>query len=402
MKRILFVDDERNILDGIRRMLHGDRGRWEMKFAVGGEEALRAFDEGGAFDVIVSDMLMPGMNGVELLRTVREKHPDTARLVLSGYAENSLASKAASVAHQLVSKPCVASDLRAVIERVCTLQDVLRTPELRAIVGKIDKLPSLSQTYLALTRALENSSVSMRQVAAIIESDIAMSAKILQLVNGAFFGPAQKVTQIEPAIEYLGLDTIRNLALTSEVFTVFKPDRRFPSALFAGMQEHSHRAAAIVNTFGLHRNDRDTAVVAALLHDLGYLIIAAKMPDCFSQIQEAAEQQNCRSFEAEEQLLGVSHAEIGAYLLGLWGIDDHVVEAIAHHHHPTRFVHAKMDPTVAVYLADLLTHEIEEHPGDADGERLIEADRESLRTLGLMDRYSSLREKATQSSQQPA
>jgi HD-like signal output (HDOD) protein/CheY-like chemotaxis protein len=394
MKRILFVDDERNVLDGIRRMMHGDRGHWEMKYAVGGEEALRAFDGGDGFDVIVSDMLMPGVNGVELLQTVRERYPNTARLILSGYAENALAAKAATVAHQLVSKPCVASDLRAVIERVCTLQDVLRTPELRAVVSKIDKLPSLSETYIALTRVLENPSVCIRKVARIIESDIAMSAKILQLVNGAFFGPAQKVTQIEPAIEYLGLDTIRNLALTSEVFTVFKPDRRFPSALFTEMQAHSRWSAAIVNTFDLQRNDRDVAAVSSLLHDIGHLILAAKMPDCFSQIQERVAREHCRTFEAEEQLLGVSHAEIGAYLLGLWGIDDHVVEAIAHHHHPTRFVHAKLDPTVAVYLADLLTHEIEEHPGDPNGQQLIEAERAELRTLGVMDRYASLRENA--------
>ncbi len=402
MKRILFVDDEKNILDGIQRMLRGERGRWEMNFAVGGVEALRTFNETGAFDVIVSDMLMPEMNGVELLQTVREKYPNTARLILSGYAENALASKAATVAHQLVSKPCVVGDLRAVIEQVLTLQDVLRTPELRAIVSKIDKLPTLSETYIALTRVLENPSVCMRQVARIIESDIAMSAKILQLVNGAFFRPAQKVTQIEPAIEYLGLDTIRDLALTSEVFTVFKPDRRFPSVLFTEMQAHSQRAAGIVSTFGLHRSDRDVAVVSSLLHDIGHLILAAKMPDCFAQVQETAARENCRAFEAEERLLGVSHAEIGAYLLGLWGIDDHVVEAIAHHHHPTRLVHTKLDPTVAVYLADLLSHEIEEHPGDTSGERLIEVDRVSLRTLGYLDRYASLREKAEQSREQTA
>ncbi len=398
MKRILFVDDESNILESTRRMLHGERGRWEMTFAVGAEAALRAFEEKGGFDVIVTDMLMPGMNGAELLRIVRDRFPHTARLILSGYAEIALATQAISVAHQLINKPCQIVELRTAIERVCTLQDVLSTPELRAVIGTISSLPSLSGTYDALARAVENPLTTIEEVAEIIGQDIAMSAKILHLVNSAFFGLAQKVTKIDAAIEFLGMDTIRNLALTSEVFTVFTQDTRFPRSLLESIQEQARDAAAMVNTFGLNHNDRDVAVVSALLRDIGQLILACKMPDRFCSILEMAVAKGCSYREAEEELLGISHAEIGAYLLGLWGIDSQVVESIAHHHHPTRIPHTRFDAPTAVYLADLLTEEIEKHPTDLHGDQLREADRTSLCTLGLMERYTKFREQALQRS----
>jgi putative nucleotidyltransferase with HDIG domain len=396
MKRILFVDDESNILDGIRRMMYSDRARWEMTYAIGGEAALHAFEESGGFDVVVSDMMMPGMNGVELLRTVRERHPDTVRLILSGYSDSLLSAKAASVAHQLINKPCSGDCLRASIERVCTLQDVLSAPELRAVVGGVDKLPTLSQTYQELSRVLQKPDVSIAEVADVIEKDIAMSAKILQLVNNAFFGLAQKITQISLAIELIGVNTIQNLALTSEAFTVFKPDQRFPESFIESLQSHAHQSAFIVTTFGMCSRERDIAIVAALLHDIGRLIMACKMPDCFRTICDTATLQHRRYHEVEEEMLGVSHAEIGAYLLGLWGISDHVVEAIAHHHHPTRVQHERFDSAVAVYLADLLVHDIESHPEDTQAEQLDEVDRAALNTLNLMESYPAIREKAQQ------
>jgi HD-like signal output (HDOD) protein/CheY-like chemotaxis protein len=394
MKRILFVDDESNILESLRRMLHADRCRWEMIFVVGAEAALHAFEEHGGFDVIVTDMLMPGMNGAELLRIVRDRFPDTARLILSGYAETAYATQVISVAHQLLNKPCDKTELRTAIERVCTLQDILSTPELRAIIGSISTLPSLSKSYNALARAVQMPLVSIEEVARIIGQDIAMSAKILHLVNSAFFGLPRKVTQIQAAINYLGMDTIRNLALTSEAFTVFKPDTAFQRSMLESLQERAHRAAAIINVFGLDPGERDIAIVAALLRDIGYFIVAWKMPERFSAIMEMVEREGCTSLRAEESILGITHAEIGAYLLGLWGIDSQVVEAVAHHHRPTRIPHSKLDASVAVYLAGLLLEQIETHPEDENGTELCESDRSSLCLLELLEQYPRLREEA--------
>jgi HD-like signal output (HDOD) protein/CheY-like chemotaxis protein len=395
VKRILFVDDESKILDGIRRMLHAERKRWDMQFAVGGEAALRAC-EAGSFDVVISDMRMPGMDGATLLGHIRDRFPSTARIVLSGYAEVALATRAVPVAHRFLAKPCNAAELQATIERVCTLQDILCTPEIRRVVGAVGELPSLSSTFTSLTQAVRNPNTSMTQVSDIIEQDVAMAAKVLQLVNSAFYGLAQSVTSLQSAVSHLGMETIKNLALASETFRVFAPNSRIPQSVCETMQRHAHRTAAIAGTLPVDRKTRDVTVVAALLHDIGRLILASKMPDKFCSALSRAGERKCEPFEAEEELLGTSHAEIGAYLLGLWGIPNLAVEAIAHHHHPTRIPHSGFDSSIAVYVADLLAHELDAHPQDSTGSELGESDRACLETLGILHRFAEFRELAIQ------
>lgn len=395
MKRILFGDDESKILDGIRRMLHADQKRWDMQFAVGGEAALRAC-EAGSFDVIISDLRMPGMDGASLLGHIRDRFPSTARIVLSGYSEVALATRMVSVAHRFLTKPCNASDIRSTIERVCMLQDLLGAPEIRRIVCMVGELPSLSRTYQSLTQAVANPDASIGQVAAIIEQDVAMSAKVLQLVNSAFFGLAQAISNVQNAVAYLGTETIANLALASEAFRIFIPDSRVPQGVCESIQLHAQRTAAIAAVLPVDSKTRDVTVVAALLHDIGSLILASRMPEKFCSALLRARERKCENFEAEEELLGTSHAEIGAYLLGLWGIPEVAVEAIAHHHHPTRIPHSGLDSSIAVYVADLLAHELDAHPADSTGSELSECDRGCLERLGILHQFAEFRELAVQ------
>jgi len=401
VKRILFVDDESNILDGIRRMLHADRKRWDMQFAVGGEAALQAC-EAASFDVVISDMRMPGMDGATLLGHIRDLYPSTARLILSGYAEVTLATRAVAVAYRVLSKPCNGPELQATIERVCTLQDIFCTPEIRRIIGTIGELPSLSKTYEALSRAVHEPTASMANVAEIIEQDVAMSAKVLQLVNSGFFGLAQRVTSLQSAVAFLGMDTIQNLALASDTFRVFVPDPRIPKNFCETMQQSARRVALVVRALPLDKTVRDVAVMAALLHDLGKLVLASKMPSDYCAVWSLMQERGCAEFEAEEQLLGVSHAEIGAYLLGLWGINNLVVEAIAHHHHPTRIPHLGLDSSAALYVANLLAHEIDAHPNDLQGEDLSKSDMSCLETLGVLQQFPAFRVRSLESLNEDA
>jgi HD-like signal output (HDOD) protein len=396
VKRILFVDDEIKILDGIRRMLHAERSRWEMQFAVSGECALQAC-EAGSFDVVISDMRMPGMDGATLLGHIRDRFPSTVRIVLSGHSEVGSTARAVPVAHRFLAKPCNASELQSTIERVCTLQDLLSTAEIRKVIGTVGELPSLSRTYLSLTQAVRDSNTSISQVTAIIEQDIAMSAKVLQLVNSAFFGLAQRVTSLENAVVYLGMETVKNLALASETFRVFVPDERISQSSWESIQQHAQHTASIAKTLPVGSRLRDVTVVAALLHDIGRLFLASKMPDKFCAVQARAAERKCELFEAEQELLGTSHAEIGAYLLGLWGIPNLAVEAIAHHHKPTRIPHSGFDSSVAVYVADLLAHELDTHPQDSTGSELKESDRACLEKLGILQQFPEFRELALQS-----
>ena len=397
MKRILFVDDESKVLDGLRRMMYAERNRWQTEFALGGEAALQACED-KPFDVVVSDMRMPGMDGATLLGHFQVRSPGTARIILSGYSEASLAVRAGHVAHRFLAKPCNAVDLCSMIERVCTLQDVLCTPEIRNVIGTIGALPSLSITYQSLTRAVNDPNTSINEVAQILEKDIAMAAKVLQLVNSAFFGLAQQVTSLQSAAVHLGMQTIKNLALTSETFRVFVPDKRIPRSVVESIQHHAQLTAAIAATLPVHRDIRDATILSGLLHDIGRLILASKMPAAFVASESNAAGGGLDLVEAEEQLLGTSHAEVGAYLLGLWGIPNLAVEAIAHHHHPTRIPHTGFDSSTALYVADLLAHELTVHPNDAAGDELSESSRNCLQALGVFPQYAEFRSLALQVS----
>ena len=187
-----------------------------------------------------------------------------------------------------------AADLQSTIDQVCTLQEVLNSPDIRKIVGSIGELPSLSSTYLCLAEALRDPNTSITHVAEIVEDDVAMSAKVLQLVNSAFFGVAQKVTSLSGAATYLGMETMKNLALASEAFRVFVPGTRIPQSFCESVQSHAQRTAAIANALPMERKMREISVVAALLHDVGRLILASAMPDQFCAARALAAERGCK------------------------------------------------------------------------------------------------------------
>ena len=394
MKRILFVDDENKILDALRRMLYTDKKRWDMEFVTNGETALEACER-GHFDVVISDMRMPGMDGATLLGHIQDRFPSTARIVLSGYSELEMATRAAQVAHRFLTKPCTTSDLQTTIERVCTLQDILSGVEMRRVIGSVGELPSLSSIYASLAQAVKNPETPIKEIAAIVEQDMAMTAKVLQLANSAFFGLARTVTSLSAAVSFLGMDTIKNLVLITETFKAFVPDKRIPGDEYESLQTNAQRTANIAVKLPVDPGTpRDVIVLAALLHDIGKLILASKMPEQFCSARALAQERGCEPFQAEEELLGTSHAEIGAYLLGLWGLPHLAIEAIAHHHRPTRIPHTGFDGSIALYVADLLSHKSTAEIGDLSACKLRESERACLEELGVLDRLPEFHELA--------
>lgn len=391
MKRILFVDDESKIIDGIRRMLYADRKRWDMEFVTSGEAALEACER-GRFDVVISDMRMPGMDGATLLGHLQDRFPSTARIILSGYSEIALVTRAVPVAHRFLTKPCSASELQSSIERVCVLQELLSGDEIRQVIGSVGELPSLSMVYAALSQAVEDPETPIKEIVQIMEQDMAMTAKVLQLVNSAFFGLARSVTNLHTAVSLLGMETIKNLVLITETFRAFVPDKRIPLSEYESIQADAQRTACIAAKLPVDPKTRDTVVLAALLHDIGRLILASKMPAQFCSALDLSKKRDCQLFEAEEELLGTSHAEIGAYLLGLWGIPHLAIEAIAHHHRPTRIPHNDFDTSVALYVANLLARESAVEAGDLSTCELRESERACLEQLGVLHRLPEFRQ----------
>jgi HD-like signal output (HDOD) protein len=353
MKRVLFVDDEQAILDGLRNVLRADRRRWRMRFAASGEAALAELQSEPA-DVVVSDMRMPGMDGVAFLQEVRERFPTAARVVLSGFAELASVAKAAAVAHQYLLKPCDPEVLRALLERTCALQDVLQSDTLRRTIGKLGALPSSPRTYQALTQALEDPDVPIKRLAAIVEGDMGMSSRVLQFVNSAYFGLLQRITGIEAAIAYLGINTVRHLALTLEVSSAFRVD---DADALADLERHGYLTARIARRL-VPQDRAEAAFAAGLLHDAGKLVLLSRVREGYEEAQRRARDGAAPELEAEREVIGADHAEVGAYLLGLWGLPHSIIEGVAFHHQEAAAPSSgALDVCAAVRLANLLAHE---------------------------------------------
>jgi HD-like signal output (HDOD) protein len=372
------------ILEGLQRMLRPQAHEWEMAFAPGGEAAL-ALLEASPFDVIVSDMRMPGIDGATLLLRVREQYPQVVRIALASPKEFCTALRVVPVAHQFLAKPCDAQTLRVAVERACHLKALLSDDSIRRTVTALGDLPSLPRTYQALTQELADPDASLQKVGKIIKQDVGISAKVLQLVNSAFFGVAHSMTNIQSAVSYLGIDTLKNLVLSVEIFRAFKPQRELPGFSLEKLQIHAQLTANIAARLPLPKHLTDIAMVAGMLHDVGKLIMAWKLSAPVGEMLLEAQGTPCPLHQVEERMNGFSHAEMGAYLLGLWGLTYTVVEAVALHHGPNRVPHQNFDAISAVYAANLLAHEFEESSSGGQAIYKLESYQEELAALGVWE-----------------
>lgn len=357
--RILFVDDEPNILQGLKRMLRTMRQEWEMQFAGTGQEALEKLSK-ESFDVVVSDMRMPGMDGAQLLTEVRTLYPNIIRIVLSGHSDKELILKSVQPAHQYLTKPCDADALKASVTRAFALKDILGNDLLKRVISQMNSLPSLPSLYSEIMNELQSPKTSLDKVGRIISKDLGMTTKILHLVNSAFFGIPRHISSPEQAASLLGLDTIKALVLSVGVFSRFDK-AKVPGFSIKALWIHSIRtganAKAIAKAENIDKPFIDDAFMAGLLHDVGKLVLATALGDSFKKTIELAREQNTPYYEAERSIIGTTHAEVGAYLLGLWGLSNSLVEAVAFHHRPKIFPGDGFNSIAAVHFANAFEYE---------------------------------------------
>jgi HD-like signal output (HDOD) protein len=329
---VLFVDDEQQVLDGLRDLLRSRRRELRTEFANGGTEALRRLAS-ESFDVVVSDMRMPGIDGAQLLERVRDEHPDAVRVILSGQADEEAVLRMVPVAHIALAKPCTGAQLGTMVARACAIRDLLEDPALRAAVHGIGALPSppaVAQELLALIDADDVSAVGL---ARIVERDVALAAKVLQLVNSGFFGVPQEITDLRRAIPLLGIDVLRTLAIRQGALREFRPDPRLSGFSLEALEARSRRVAQLASRLTRTGETARTAVSAGLLHDVGALVLASRAPERYSAALAAVAADPALALsEAEVDAVGVSHAVVGSYLLALWGLPESVVEAVRLHH----------------------------------------------------------------------
>ena len=328
MIRIVFVDDETNVLQAMRRTLHGMRTEWSMEFAASGTAALEMLAKSPA-DVILSDMRMPGMDGWQLLAEVKNLYPQTVRLILSGQAEPISIMRSIGVAHQYLAKPCESAALKAAIAQTQVLRNLLSSERLATLVGHVGTLPSAPVAFQEIVTCLQQPTASVADAARIIGRDVAMTANIMKLVNSAFFGARQPISSADRAVAYLGLDTLGALVVGHSVF------QGGASSGIAGFSlerlwQHSLQTAIAARAIALIENQpaarAEEAFLAGVLHDVGKLVYATR---------SAVVNDPAASGDDTVAQMEAHHPEVGAYLLGLWGFPNSIVEAVAFHHQPS-------------------------------------------------------------------
>ncbi|HEY3594584.1 MAG TPA: response regulator [Polyangiaceae bacterium] len=385
IRRILFVDDEPFVLQAIEGLLRRRRRVWQMEFVSRGEDAVKRLAE-APFDVIVSDMRMPKMDGAALLEHVQKHHPNVIRIVLSGHTELEAALQTVTTAHQYLAKPCEPEVLTGVIERACALRALLTNDAIRSVIGGLGGLPSVPKVYNALNQALADPDSKLSDVSAIVEQDLAMCAKLLQLVNSSFFGLAKRVTKVHDAVVYLGAGMLKQLVLSVSAFRLFNPAEALLGFSLDALQKEAAIAASVARHIMAGKKSADDAYIAAMLHDIGTLTLASSATSSFREAMTLHREKGMELDEAERQVFGATHAEVGAYLLGLWGLPYTVVEAVAFHHRPMAVAHDSFDVLDAVYVASALAEEV---TFDATRPGAYRLDTEYLRRFGIVESLPS-------------
>jgi putative nucleotidyltransferase with HDIG domain len=384
LKRILFVDDEPNVLMGLQRTLRSMRTEWEMEFVSSGQEALQNLAL-RPFDVVVTDMRMPGMTGVELLDKVQDQFPQTIRIILSGQSDRESILRSIAPAHQFLSKPCDAEQLKSVLARTIALTDLLENAPLRKFVSRVKCIPSLPILYQEITKELRSEDPSPFRIGRIIAQDMGMTAKILQIANSAMYGQRAEISEPGQAVMLLGLNTIQAMVLSLSVFSAFDSsviDAQEVQQLWDHSVSTSRFSKAIAQSEGIAGHALDPYLSAGLLHDIGKLVMASGDPEAYRRILNVTASTETNLWLVEKQDLGCSHAEIGAYLLGIWGLPASIIEAVAWHHYPSDSPVTDFSPVTAVHTASAFHAQL--HPEFRHGDP--DLDQAFLERIGLAER----------------
>ncbi len=387
MKRILFVDDDSLVLETIESMFHNTRNEWDLRFARSGTEALQLMDNQPA-DVVVSDMRMPRMNGATLLNEIMRRYPKTVRFILSGYADMELVMNCVGGTHQFLSKPGDISILQSTVRRAVDMDNWLNSDQLKSLVSRLPSVPSVPTVYFQILKELRSPEATLDIVGNTISQDPAMTAKMLQLVNSAFFGLAHKINDPTDAVMHLGMETIKSLVLGIHLFTELQSARGNQLEL-EKIFHHSLTTALTAKRIAQleHQSKEvvDESFTAGLLHDIGRLVLIANLPEQYAEAIARSKKDAISLVDAEQAVFGATHAETGGYLLGLWGLPIAIVEATVFHHHPRSCEGQGFTPLTAVHVANVL------EPSRGMGhepELLPQLDLGYLSKAGLLDHVS--------------
>ncbi|MGF1507964.1 MAG: HDOD domain-containing protein [Myxococcota bacterium] len=347
MRRVLFVDDDPRVLEMIRDRMRPHIHEWETAVASSGIQALSILAERSC-DVVVTDMRLPKMTGDELLRHVKARYPATIRMILAERSELEQALSMMSVAHQFLSKPFEASVVRDVLYRSCALNEIVGGKRWRKAFGGLDDLPARPQLYFQLMELLALPKFTLQDVASIVSRDRRIAERVVEAARHS--SHETELRSLQQAVAQLGTTKVRDWVLAFEVQDSFREFGIDTSSL----DHHAVVVAQMAQAVAPADLEAD-AFLAGLMHDVGHFVLAVAAPSILPRCYERAITDDIPIQTAESSVLGLTHAEAGAYLLGLWGLPQSMIDALVHHHDPSALSHEQACLTTYVHVADCLS-----------------------------------------------
>ena len=389
-KRILFVGEDLALWEQLQSPIPNTDGSWDVAFAKTGLQALASLSQSPC-DAVVADMQIPGMNGAQFLDEVMQRSPQTLRFIRASLGDQQAAMKCVGTAHQYLVKPSDAQTVRSALERAFSLEAWLPSDAVQKLIAQMKKLPSPPHLYFKIVAELQSPDSSIETIGSLVMQDPVLSAKLLQVVNSAVFGLQLQVVTAGEAVLYLGMETTKALVLLAHTFSYFDKVR---AADFSVEKLWKHSvvtgkfAERIARAEGREAEVVGQAFTAGMLHDIGKLLLAANLPEGFKEALATARREQMQLWDAERAVFGATHGELGACLLGIWGLPMPIVEAVALHHYPICFLSKQFCPLTAVHAANALEHEIHQ---DTQGLLCSGADTNYLTQLALLERLDAWR-----------
>lgn len=325
--------------------------------------------------------------GTQLLRRIRSLGHGAARILLCDARSAATSVARGEPAHQVVVAPATPDKVMAAIKRALAVRDLLRDPRICSIASELGSLPAMPRTWDALNRLLDSDTASMADAARLVERDVGLASKVLQLVNSGMFGLSRSVGSLQHALQLLGLKLVRDLVLSVELLSDLEAPELLQRITPISVQRQAHLVATAARAVA-PRAALETAFTAGLLFQLGRLVLLTRAPEQYQVVLQHVEAGMTLS-GAESEVYSVAGPTLGAWLLASWGLPHEVVEAVRWCERPEGASGRGAPLALSVYLASRL---VEEAAWESVGRSVVLINRAELEPWGLADSLEEWRQ----------
>lgn len=352
--KIMLVDSEQYTLQALREALPAADPLLKVTLLTDGREALERLNI-DPHDVLITNMLLTGMDGLTLLEKAKQTFPSTIRILVNGRSDDATLLRLLDVAHQVARQPLDSQLVWSLISQTAAVLPLISDDSLRRIVGNVSQLPPAPAIYRDLSQLLAQPNCTIDNVVDLIGRDPSIAGKLLQLANSAFFAHRGSSVELRSAVVRLGFNTIRHLMLSVELFDSGSVIAKVWGRELDIVQQDALRLAQLAEQLARGTAYVGDAFIGGLLADIGQVVLLMTQGNAWRECRTEARLYHRPLHECESLFFGTSHAEVGAYLLGLWGLPYSLIEAVANHHHTERIIAPIYSPSAIVAIAASLT-----------------------------------------------